>query len=176
MIDNIEFDNDIWGENSHEENIVMKDFFETLWEVSVGGKQTIDEEMINNVLGDFREEETDGIIHDYFYDALREGERGYADLEKGYIDTYCERKIGTCTENGVPKDIYFAMNSAECPYFNWIEELDDFNFIFVDPSKPRDLDSNTINWIENEVKKLTPGAGGTLQLNDVLDILTKARG
>ena len=56
------------------------------------------------------------------------------------------------------------------------ENLDNFGFIFIDPSKPRNLDSATINWIEKEVNGLTLGSGGTVQINDVLDILKKARG
>ena len=70
----------------------------------------------------------------------------------------------------------FTMNTSESPYFSWDENLDNFDFIFIDPSKPRNLDHSTINWIEKEVNGLTLGSGGTVQINDVLDILKKARG
>lgn len=176
MIDNVIFDKDIWcsGEDCDIQNAIVRDFFEKLWDTSMQGQNT-DTQIILDILESYCDGDKE-LINEFFYEVVSDGEVTDRDLEKCYEDVYCEWKIGTCIEDGVAKEIMFTMNTSESPYFSWDENLDNFDFIFIDPSKPRNLDSTTINWIEKEVNGLTLGSGGTVQINDVLDILKKARG
>lgn len=176
MIDNVNFDKDIWcsSENCDIQNAIIRDFFEKLWDTSMQG-QNKDTQIILDILKSYSEKDK-CVINEFFYEVIYDGEVTDRDLEKGYEDVYCEWRIGTCIEDGVTKEIIFTMNTSNSPYFSWKEELDDFGFIFIDPSKPHNLDSVTINWIEKEINGLTLGSNGTVQLNDVLDILKRARG
>ena len=187
MIKNIEFNEEYYcdyeteipDDDDMENNDTLNSFFRELWEASERGKHSLSSKDFFKVFYDFDDDEGhDRIINEFLCEAMYDSDEVTdRDLEKGYERKLVSLKVGECEENGVQMNIMMLFDMHDSPYCSWDEcyHDGDCEFTLEDPNKVN-LYATTVNWIENEINNLTLGPNGTLKLNDVLDVLQKARG
>ena len=172
------YETEVPDDDDVELNDTLNSFFRELWEASDQGKHSLSSEEFFKIYEDFDDEEghadtIDEFLSDALYDSDVVTDR---DLEKAYERKIISLKVGECEENGAQRYIMMHFEMTESPYCNWQKcyHDGDCEFALEDPNKV-DIDVKTIEWVETQVRNLTLGSGGTIKLNDVLDILQKAR-
>lgn len=189
MIKNVKFaefyyyDEDLSDDDNKIYNDIINTFFRELWEISDQGKHGLsgDEffKVYNSFYNDFDSEaESEDLIYEFLKEKMFVSNKVIdRDLEKGYEIKLINLKVGECEENGVRMNIImqFMMTYSAHSCYSWVENYNDGDceFKLENPNKVN-LDKPTINWIEDKILNLSQG--GVLNLNDVLDVLQKARG